>query len=415
MAKPEPYFVGIDIGSSKVGVLIGQRDDKGGLEVVGKGLAPNRGTRKGNIVNVEATVEALKAASEEAEVMAGCEISRAYVGVAGADIRSVNSRGMVSVSRKDREISRQDIQRVLEAAQSAALPSDREILHAIPQEFIVDEQGGIGDPLGMLGSRLEVMVHLVTGNVTRSKTLLTCVNRAGIEVVEMVFEPLATAEAILTPDERELGALLIDIGAGTTEYALFADGEIQYSAVAPVGAGHFTNDLAMVLRTPFAEAEKIKTKHGCCLVSMVTDEEGISVPTVAGGSSRVVPRRELCDILQPRAEELFNLVRDDLRKYASEDSLRGGVVLTGGGAQLDGLLELSEQVFDVGVRYGLPRGLGGLVDVISSPLWSTASGLLLYGLNAEETRQGKAAQKKKAGFSVRGMMGSLKGMFSDLL
>src|SRR5947199_12324 len=202
MAKTEPYFVGIDIGSSKVGVLIGQRDDKGGIEVVGKGLAPNRGTRKGNIVNVEATVEALKAASEEAEVMACVEISRAYVGVAGADIRSVNSRGMVSVARKDREITRQDIQRVLEAAQSAALPSDREILHAIPQEFIVDEQGGIDDPIGMLGTRLEVMVHLVTGNITRSRTLLTSVNRAGIEVVQMVFEPLATAEAVLTPDER---------------------------------------------------------------------------------------------------------------------------------------------------------------------------------------------------------------------
>ncbi|HEY8019845.1 MAG TPA: cell division protein FtsA, partial [Thermoanaerobaculia bacterium] len=348
----------------------------------------------------------------EAEVMAGVEISRAYVGVAGADIRSVNSRGMVSVSRKDREITRQDIQRVLDAAKSAALPSDREILHAIPQEFIVDEQGGIGDPLGMLGSRLEVMVHLVTGNVTRSKTLLTCVNRAGIEVVEIVFEPLATAEAVLTPDERELGSLLVDVGAGTTEYALFADGEIRYSAVAPIGAGHFTNDLAMVLRTPFAEAERIKTKQGCCLPSMVTDEEGISVPTVAGGTARVVPRRELCDILQPRAEELFGMVREDLLKHASEESLRGGVVLTGGGAQLDGLLELAEQIFDAGVRYGLPRGLGGLVDVISSPSWSTASGLLLYARGAEET-QGKV--QKKAAWSVRSMVGSLRGMFADLL
>jgi cell division protein FtsA len=302
---------------------------------------------------------------------------------------------------------------VLEAAQSAALPSDREILHAVPQEFIVDEQGGIDDPLGMLGTRLEVMVHLVTSNITRSRTLLTCVNRAGIEVVEMVFEPLATAEAILTPDERELGVLLIDVGAGTTEYALFAEGEIQYSAVAPIGAGHFTNDLAMVLRTPFAEAERIKVKQGCCLPSMVTEEEGIAVPTVAGGTSRVVPKRELCEILQPRAEELFNLVRDDFRKHASDEGLRGGVVLTGGGAQLDGLLELSEQIFDAGVRYGLPRGLGGLVDVISSPTWATASGLLLYARGAEEN-QGKL-QPKRTGFSMRSVMGSLRGMFSDLL
>jgi cell division protein FtsA len=252
----------------------------------------------------------------------------------------------------------------------------------------------------------------VTGNITRSRTLLTCVNRAGIEVVEMVFEPLATAEAVLSADERELGVLLIDIGAGTTEYALFAEGEIQYSGVAPIGAGHFTNDLAMVLRTPFAEAERIKVKQGCCLPSMVTEEEGIAVPTVAGGSSRIVPKRELCEILQPRAEEMFNMLRDDLKKNASDEGLRGGVVLTGGGAQLDGLLEMSEQIFDAGVRYGLPRGLGGLVDVISSPGWATASGLLLYAQGAEESQ---VKVQKKSGFSVRNVMGSLRGMFSDLL
>lgn len=412
MTKPEPYVVGIDIGSSKVGVLIGQRSERGRLEVVGRGLAPHRGARKGNIVNVDATVEALKQASEEAEVMAGVEISRAYVGIAGTDIRSVNARGMVSVARRDREITRQDIERALEAAQSAALPSDREILHAIPQEFIVDDQGGIGDPLGMLGTRLEVLVHLVTGNVTRSKTLLTCVNRAGVEVVEMVFEPLATAEAVLTPDERELGVLLMDIGAGTTEYAFFAEGEVQHSAVLPIGAGHFTNDLAMVLRTPFAEAEEIKIKRGCCLASMAADGEGVSVPTVAGGASRVVAKRELCDILEARAEELLQLVREDLVRHGLEEGLRAGVVLTGGGAQLEGLLEMAEQIFDAGVRYGLPRGLGGLVDVISSPNWSTASGLLLYGLAAEEN---PARARKREGFSVRSVMGTLRGMFSDLL
>lgn len=413
MAKVrQQYFVGIDIGSSKVGVLVGQRNDQGSLEVVGRGQAENRGTRKGNVVNVEATVEALKQAVEEAEVMAGVEISRAYVGIAGADIKSVNARGMVSVARKDREITQQDIKRVLEAAQSAALPSDREILHAIPQEFLVDEQGGISDPLGMLGSRLEVTVHLVTGNISRSKTLLTCVNRAGIEVAELVFEPLATAEAVLTPDERELGVLLIDVGSGTTEYGLVADGEVYHSGVLPIGAGHFTNDLAMVLRTPFAEAERIKVKQGCCLAGMLTEEEGISVPTVAGGASRVVPRRDLATILQPRAEELFSLVRQDLERHGFAESPRGGVVLTGGGAKLDGLLEMAEQVFDAGVRYGLPRGLGGLVDVISSPAWCTASGLLLYAL-AAEANQDRARQR--GGFSVRGVVASLKGMFADLL
>jgi cell division protein FtsA len=412
MAKAEQYVVGIDIGSSKVAVLIGQRDGKGALEVAGRGTAPNRGTRRGNIVNVEAAVEALKAASEEAEVMAGVEISRAYVGVAGADVRCVNARGMVSVARKDREIMKPDIQRALGAAQSAALPSDREILHAIAQEFVVDEQGGISDPLGMLGSRLEVQVHLITGQVTRSKTLLTCVNRAGIEVAEMVFEPLATAEAVLTPDERDLGVLLIDIGAGTTGYALFAEGEVQHSAVLPVGAGHFTNDLAMVLRTPYAEAERIKIREGCCLLSMVQEEEGVSVPAVAGGSPRVVPKREICEILQPRAEELVSLVREDLGKNGWDGQLRGGIVLTGGGAQLDGLLELCGQAFNASVRYGLPHGLGGLVDVINSPGWSTAAGLLHYAVAAEQNHD---RRPRRGGFSVRGVMGSLRNVFSDLL
>ncbi|MDQ1347395.1 MAG: cell division protein FtsA [Acidobacteriota bacterium] len=412
MAKADQYVVGIDIGSSKVAVLIGQRDQKGALEVAGRGTAPNRGTRRGNIVNVEAAVEALKAASEEAEVMAGVEISRAYVGVAGADVRCVNARGMVSVARKDREIMKPDIQRALGAAQSAALPSDREILHAIAQEFVVDEQGGITDPLGMLGGRLEVQVHLITGQVTRSKTLLTCVNRAGIEVAEMVFEPLATAEAVLTPDERDLGVLLIDIGAGTTGYALFAEGEIQHSAVLPIGAGHFTNDLAMVLRTPYAEAERIKIREGCCLLSMVQEEEGVSVPAVAGGSPRVVPKREICEILQPRAEELVSLVREDLGKNGWDGQLRGGIVLTGGGAQLDGLLELCGQAFNASVRYGLPHGLGGLVDVINSPGWSTAAGLLHYAIAAEQTND---RRPRRGGFSVRGVMGSLRNVFSDLL
>ncbi len=411
MPNVDDYLVGIDIGSSKVGVLIGHRDSERGPEVVGKGVAPNRGTRRGNIVNVEQTVEALKQASEEAEVMAGVEISRAYVGLAGSDILSVNSRGMVSITRRDREITRQDIQRVLEAARAAALPSDREVLHTIPQEFFVDEQGGIADPLGMTGSRLEVAVHLTTGDITRTKTLQTCVNRAGIEVIEAVFEPLATADGVLSDDERELGVLLVDVGSGGTEYALFTEGEVQYSAVLPIGASHFTNDLAMVLRTPFAEAERIKTKYGCCLETMIDDSDGVTVPAVAGGAERLVPRRELCEILEPRAGELLSLIRDDLAKNGWDQSLRGGVVLTGGGVQLDGLLELTEQVFSSTVRYGLPQGLGGLVDVISSPTWCTASGLLLYGYESERNRD----KTRRRTFTVRKLIGTLRGVFSDLL
>ena len=268
----------------------------------------------------------------------------------------MNSRGMVTVSRRDREITSPGHPAGAGGGESAPLPADREILHAIPQEFAVDEQGGIADPLGMLGSRLEVSVHLVTGQSTRSKTLLTCVNRAGIEVVEVVFEALATAEAVLTHDERELGCLLVDVGAGTTTFALFADGEVQHSAVVPVGAGHFTSDLATVLRTPFAEAERIKLEKGCCLASLVSDEQGVTVPTVAGGGTRVVPKRELCEILQPRGEELFQMVQHDLAARRHQRAPRAGVVLTGGGAQLDGLLELAEQIFNCSVRYGLPVG-----------------------------------------------------------
>ncbi len=411
MAKQEQYLVGIDIGSSNVRVLIAHPDEAGLLDIMGKGISPNRGCRRGNIVNVEATVEALKAAVDEAEVMAGVEVGSAYVGIAGADLRSVNARAMVSVARKDREITGQDVKRVLEAAQAAALPNDREILHAVPQEFIVDEQGGIIEPVGMLGSRLEANVHLVTGNQTRTKTLQTCVNRAGIEVLEVVFEPLATAEAVLSPDERELGVLLIDIGSGGTELALFAEGEIQHSGVLPIGASHFTNDLAMVLRTPFAEAERIKIKSGCCLESMVTDDDGVSVPSVAGGATRLVPKRELCEILGPRAEELLSMVRDELKRNGADDRLRGGVVLTGGGVMLDGMLEMTEQLFSATVRYGLPSGLGGLVDVINSPNWCASSGLVLYGQTAVQNRRRRPSRQ----WTVRSLMGSLRNVFTDLL
>ena len=285
---------------------------------------------------------------------------------------------MVAVSRKDREITRQDIQRVLDAAKSAALPSDREILHAVPQEFIVDEQGGIDDPLGMLGTRLEVMVHLVTCNVTRSRDPAHLRqpgrHRGGRDGLRAARDGRGRALAGRARARRAAGGHR----RRHDRVRPLLRGRDPVQRRAPIGAGHFTNDLAMVLRTPFAEAERIKTKQGCCLPSMVTDDEGIAVPTVAGGTSRIVPKRELCEILQPRAEELFNLLREDLLKHASDEGLRGGVVLTGGGAQLDGLLELAEQIFDAGVRYGLPRGLGGLVDVISSPTWATASGLLLY-------------------------------------
>ncbi len=407
---PNP-IVAVDVGSSKVHVLIGRSQGEG-VEVLGVGQAANLGTRRGNIVNIEMAVQAIKLASEEAEVMAGVEIESAFVGIAGVDVRCVNSRASMQVGqRRDREITQRDINKVLEAAQSAALPSDRVVLHAIPQEFEVNEQGGISDPIGMMGSRLEVAVHLVTANATRSKTLLTSINRAGIEVEQMVFEPLATAEGVLTYDERELGVLLVDVGTGTTEYSLFIDGYPQHSAVLPMGSHHFTNDLAMVLRTPFADAEEIKVRHGCCMPGMVEDEEGVSIAAVGSGAARVVPRKELSDILQPRAEELLLLIREDLFKHGYEDPLRGGIVLTGGGCQLDGLLEMAEEVFDSGVRYGLPRNVSGMPESMRSPVWSTAAGLLVH---AQQEQQRSPNQRSRNGLSVRAVVGSLRDMFRPL-
>ncbi len=411
MAKADDYVVGIDIGSSKVLVLIARRDGRGGLEIAGRGQAPNRGTRRGSIVNLEATLEALKAATEEAEVMAGTEISRAYVGVAGADVRCMNVRGKIDISRKDREITKSDVQRVLEAAQAAPIPSEREILHAVPQEFIVDEQGGIADPVGMMGSKLEVLVHLVSTQRARSKTILTCVNRTGIEVEELVFEPLATAEVVLTPDERDLGSLLIDVGSGTTAYALFAEGVVQHSGVLPIGGGHFTNDLAVVLRTPHPEAERLKSTAGCCLETMLGEEQEVAVPGVAGSGTRFVPQREICEILQPRAEELLQLLREELRVQGWDGHLRGGVVLTGGGALLEGLPELAGQLLGTTVRMGSATGLGGLIDGLSQAGAATAAGLLRYGLQAEALQP----RRSRRSFSIAGVMGTLRNVFSDLL
>lgn len=411
MGKADEYVVGIDIGSSKVLVLMARRDGKGGLEIAGRGQAPNRGTRRGSIINPEATVEALKAASEEAEVMAGVDISRAYVGVAGADVRSVNVRGRIDIARRDREITRADVQRVLEVAQAAPIPNEREILHAVPQEFIVDEQGGIADPVGMMGSKLEVLVHLVTTQRARSKTLLTCVNRTGIEVEELIFEPLATAEVALTPDERDLGALLVDIGAGTTAFAHFVDGVVQHSGVLPVGAGHFTSDLAEVLRTPHPEAEKLKLAAGCCLETMLREAEEVAVPGLSGSGTRYVPQREICAILQPRAEELLQLIREELKSQGWDGQLRGGMVFTGGGALLEGLLELAGQLFSTTVRLGNARGLGGLIEGLAAPGATTAAGLLRYGLQAETLQP----RRNRRGFSVASVMGTLRNVFSDLL
>ncbi len=417
-------LVAIDVGSAKVGVLIAERTEPerpgegaepgAGLSIIGVGRAQNRGTLRGHIVNVDATVSALKRATEDAETMAGVPIERAFVGVGGADLRSANSHGTAQLNCGDEGISRADIDLVLNAARAVPLPPDREILHAIPQEFTVDDHGGIADPHGMLGRRLEARVHLVMGHVPRTRTLIRCLNGAGIEAAEVVFEQLATAEAVLLPDQRELGVLLLDIGSGTCGYAFFRQGEVQHSGVLPFGASHFTADLAAVLGTSFADAERLKVRDGSCLPGMLDGDDLVEVPSVSGGRGRTISKADLAEILRARAEEMIQLVQAELEKAGWDGQLRGGLVVTGGGARLAGLLELAGPMFSCSeVRYGVPRGLVTDVQGLEDPTWATAAGLLRYAVASEEARL--PIRRRRSMRGVRSLMGNLRQMFSDLV
>lgn len=388
----EKYIVALDIGTSKVCALVGEINDRGQVELIGKGTSPMKGTRRGNIINLDQAVDAVKKAVDEAEVMAGLQIESAYVGVAGDHIRSVNSRGVVSVMGKHKEIAREDIDRVIEASKSIAIPSELELLHVIPREFVVDGQDGIHDPLGMTAGRLEANVHIVTGARTHNQNVLTCVNKAGIAVQELVLEQLAAAESTLTQDEREMGVLLMDLGGGTTDYAVFLEGNVIHTNVLPVGAGHFTSDISVVLRTPMEDAERIKRRYGCALASLVMDDDPIEVPTVGGRAPKILSRQELTGILEPRAAEIAKLVYRDLEKVGLEKEIRSGVVVVGGGAEMDGIVEMVEQVFDQQARKGVPRGIGGLSDTVGGPEWSAACGLLLWGLR-DQSRTRKRPRK----------------------
>jgi cell division protein FtsA len=375
----ERYVVALDIGTSKVCALVGEIGDRGQLEIIGKGTSPMKGTRRGNIINLDQAVEAVKKAVDEAEVMAGVQIESAYVGLAGDHIRSVNSRGVVSVMGRHKEISSDDIDRVIEASKSINIPAELELLHVIPREFIVDGQDGIHDPVGMTATRLEANVHIVTGARTHNQNVLTCVNKAGIAVQELVLEQLAAAEAVLTQDEREMGVLLMDLGGGTTDYAVFLEGNVVHTNVLPVGAGHFTSDISVVLRTPMEDAERIKKRHGCAIASLVTADDPIEVPTVGGRAPKILSKQELTGILEPRAAEIAKLVYRDLEKVGLDKEIRSGVVLVGGGAEMDGMVEMIEQCFDQQARKGVPRGVGGLADTVNGPEWAAAAGLLLWG------------------------------------
>ncbi|MBP6909343.1 MAG: cell division protein FtsA [Candidatus Saccharicenans sp.] len=389
------YLVGLDIGTKKTVAIIGEITEEQKVEIIGIGVAESRGLRKGVVVNLDQTISAIKKAQEEAELMAGVEIESAYVGISGAHIKSFNSRGVVAVSGKNREISRDDIKRVIDQARALSIPPDREIIHIIPQEFIVDEQDGIKDPLGMSGIKLEVNVHIVTSAITSLQNLKSCLERSNIGIQEIVLNQIATSYATLTQDERELGVGLIDLGAGTTEVAIFERGSLWYTSTIPLGGDNFTNDIAVGLRTPIPEAEKIKKKYGCVALPLAEEQETIEVPTVGKSKkSRLLSRQILADIIQPRAEEIFRLVDGDIKRMGYEKSLNSGLVITGGTALLDGLEEVAEEIFDLPVRRGDPNYIGGLIDRVSTPDYATAVGLILYGYNQIQVR-GFSRDKKK--------------------
>ena len=398
MARKERYLVGLDVGTSKVTAVVGEMLDGGGLDIVGLGVAESRGIRRGVVVNLEAAVESIKKAIDEAELMAGVEIDSVHLALSGPHIKGFNSRGVIAVAGKNREITREDVRRAIDAAKAVSLPTGREILHVLPQDFVVDEQDGIGAPVGMTGARLEVNVHIITGSQSSTQNIVACVNRAGVNVAETVVEQLAASESVLTEDEKELGVALVDIGGGTTDIAIYERGSLWHTAVVGVGGDHFTNDIAVGLRTPVPDAEKIKRKCGCALSGMVDEDETMEVASVGGRKPRVMARRILSEILQPRAEEIFHLVWDEIRRAGYEKSLNSGIVLTGGGAILDGMPEIAEQIFDLPIRRGCPTGVGGLADHVNSPTFATGVGLVLYGYrNSVGERGARAGRRGRAG------------------
>jgi len=387
MAKDGSLVVGLDIGTTKVCAIVAEMNGGGVVDIIGIGHSPSRGLRKGVVVNIEATVDSIRRAVEDAELMAGVEIRSAFVGIAGGHIKGINSRGVIAVSGKNREVTQQDIDRVIDAAKAVALPVDREVIHVLPQEFMIDDQGGIKEPLGMCGIRLEAEVHIVTGAVASAQNIIKCANKAGLEVQDIVLQQLASSEATLTPEERELGCILVDVGGGTTDVAVFVEGSIYHTAVLAVGGEMLTNDIAIGLRTPHPEAESLKRKYGCALASMTRPEEKIEVPSVGGRRPRVLTRQTLCEIVQPRLEELFMLVDREVRRAGYTGRVNSGVVVTGGASIMEGVPELAEQIFDMPVRRGVPRGVGGLTDVISSPMYATGVGLGIYGAAHRDRRK----------------------------
>src|SRR3954464_9570544 len=382
--------------------------DGGGLDIIGLGLADSKGIRRGVVVNLEAAVESIKKAIDEAELTAGGEIDPVRRGLSGAHVKAFNSRGVVAVAGKNREITREDVRRAIDAAKAVALPTGREILHVLPLDLVVEEQEGIAAPVGMTGARLEVNVHIVTGAVSSTQNIVACVNRAGVTVADTVIEQLAASEAVLTQDEKELGVALVDVGGGTADVAIYERGSLWHTGVIAVGGDHFTNDIAVGLRTPIPDAEKVKRKNGCALSSMVDEDDTIEVASVGGRKPRLMARRILSEILQPRAEEIFHLVWDEIRRAGYEKSLNSGIVLTGGGSILEGMPEIAEQIFDLPIRRGAPVDVGGLADHISSPTFATPVGLVLYAHRNREPADARSGAGAFERMAVR-----LRGIFKE--
>lgn len=381
-ASDKKMIVGLDIGTSKVVAIVCEVGSDGEIEVIGLGSHPSKGLKKGVVVNIESTVNSIQRAVEEAELMAGCQIHSVYTGIAGSHIKSLNSHGIVAI--KDKEVTQGDVARVIDAARAVAIPADQRILHVIPQEFVIDDQGGIREPVGMSGVRLEAKVHMVTGAVSAAQNIIKCVKRCGLEVDDIILEQLASSYSVLTDDEKELGACLVDIGGGTTDIAVFTQGAIRHTAVIPIAGDQVTSDIAVALRTPTQHAEDIKVKYGCALTQMASPDESIEVPSVGERAPRRLARQTLAEVIEPRYEELFTLIQAELRRTGMEDLIAAGIVLTGGSSKMEGVVELAEEVFHIPVRLGVPQHVSGLVDVIRNPIHATGVGLLLYGYKHQD-------------------------------
>lgn len=384
MQKQNNIIVGLDVGTTKICAVVGEAEGNK-INIVGIGTHPSIGLRKGVVVNIESTVESIQKAIEEAELMAGCEISSVYAGIAGGHITGFNSRGIVAI--KGPEVTKNDVERVIDAARAVAIPMDREVIHVIPQEFIIDDQGGIQNPVGMSGIRLEAKIHIVTGAVTSAHNIVKCANRSGLDVCDIVLEPLASGEAVLTDEEKDVGTALLDLGGGTSDLAIFSGKNIKHTFVLSLGGNNLTNDISIGLRASLAEAEKIKIKYGTCVAHDISSEETIEVPGMGGRKPRKLQRQILGEILEPRMEEIFTLIKREIFRAGMDNVITSGMVLTGGTSLLHGATDIAESVFDVPSRLGTPRGINGLVDVVNNPMYATAVGLVLYGARIQPEKK----------------------------